>query len=102
MLSEALRLIRVFHDMKQNELAERLGVSNSHLSEIEAGKKQPTLDLINRYSVEFDIPSSSIVFFGEKLEYSSNETDKEQKVRLLISRKVISFLKFVENRTTDE
>lgn len=35
MLSEALRLIRVFHDMKQTELAQRLGISKSYLSEIE-------------------------------------------------------------------
>ena len=46
MLSEALRLIRVFHDVKQNELAERFGVSKSYLSEIESGKKLPSIDFI--------------------------------------------------------
>ena len=39
MLSEALRLIRVFHDLKQTELADRLGVSKSYLSEIESGEE---------------------------------------------------------------
>ena len=58
MLSEALRLIRVFHDMKQTELAQRLGISKSYLSEIESGKKPPRMDLIERYVSEFDIPSS--------------------------------------------
>lgn len=29
MLGEALRLIRVFHDLKQSELAERLEISQS-------------------------------------------------------------------------
>ena len=53
MLSEALRLIRVFHDMKQTELADRLSISNSYLSEIEGGKKQPKIELIQRYSSEF-------------------------------------------------
>ena len=50
MLAQALRLIRVFHDVKQNELAARLGISKSHLSEIESGRKQPRLELIERYS----------------------------------------------------
>ncbi len=43
MLGEALRLIRVFHDLKQNELARQLGVSQSHLSDIERGEKTPSL-----------------------------------------------------------
>ena len=70
MLSEALRLIRVFHDMKQTELAQRLGISKSYLSEIESGKKPPRMDLIERYASEFGIPSSSILFFAEGLEAS--------------------------------
>ncbi|MEY4765257.1 MAG: hypothetical protein RI907_1930, partial [Pseudomonadota bacterium] len=45
MLNEALRLVRAYHDMSQSELSVQLGISNSFLSEIESGKKQPTLDL---------------------------------------------------------
>ena len=63
MLTEALRLIRVFHDMKQNELATHLGISKSHLSEIESGKKQPSLQLIERYSSEFGIPAVIYLVF---------------------------------------
>ena len=50
MLGEALRLIRVFHDVKLNELAEQLGVSKGYISEIESQKKKPSLDLIEKYS----------------------------------------------------
>ena len=101
MLSEALRLIRVFHDMKQNELAERLGVSKSHLCEIEAGKKQATIELINRYSTEFGIPSSSILFFAENLNDPSNSVSAGGRARQVISRKVINFLQLVEDRTVN-
>lgn len=102
MLAEALRLIRVFHDMKQKDLAERLEISNSHLSEIEAGKKHPSIDLINRYSAEFGIPSSSILFFAENLDEPDGSVDaKAKKVRRAISRKVINFLKLIEERTAD-
>ena len=42
MINEALRLIRVFHDLKQFELADRLKVSKSHISEIESGNWLPS------------------------------------------------------------
>lgn len=104
MLAEALRLIRVFHDMKQNELADRLGLSRSHLSELESGKKQPTLKLMERYSSEFGIPVSSILFFSEKLDEPTNLSVPENRVRGVIAQKVITFLQLVETRTatTDE
>lgn len=97
MLAEALRLMRVFHDLKQNELADRLGMSKSHLSEIENGKKQPTLQLVERYSSEFDIPVSSILFFSENLEYSSDTNDAKSE----IARKVITFLQLIEEKTSE-
>ena len=50
MINEALRLIRVFHDLSQKKLAESLRVSNSHLSEIESGKKTPSIELIEKYA----------------------------------------------------
>ena len=48
MLGEALRLIRVYHDLKQKQVAERLDISTSYLSEIEKGHKTPSLELIQR------------------------------------------------------
>ena len=99
MLSEALRLIRVFHDMKQTELAQRLGISKSYLSEIESGKKPPRMDLIERYSSEFGIPSSSILFFAEGLKRPSASASAARKAKSVIARKVIYFLRLVEERT---
>ena len=90
MLAEALRLIRVFHDIKQNELAGRLGISKSHLSEIESGRKQPRLELIERYSEEFGIPSSSILFFSECLDDPSKSTTVANRGKGVIARKVIN------------
>jgi transcriptional regulator with XRE-family HTH domain len=64
-LAEALRLLRVFHDISQTELADRLQISKSFLSEIESGKKEPTLQLLSRYATEFEISISSLLFFAE-------------------------------------
>lgn len=99
MLAEALRLIRVYHDMKQSELSARLGISNSYLSEIESGKKEPRIELIERYSKEFGIPCSSILFFSENLERPTKSATDAAKAKGVIARKVINFLRLVEDRT---
>lgn len=98
MINEALRLIRIFHDLKQFELAERLGVSKSHISEVEKGVKNPSLDLINSYSNEFNIPPSSIMFFAEELPSAKNG----EKVRTKIASKVLNILQFVERKADAE
>ena len=46
MLNRALRLLRTYHQLTQVELAKRLGICNSYLSEIESGDKSPPLDLL--------------------------------------------------------
>lgn len=97
MLSDALRLIRVFHDVKQAELADRLGVSKSYVSELESGKKVPTLEVINKYSSEFKIPASSILFFSEQL--SEGESRKTVGARQFIADKVLRMLKFLEDKS---
>jgi len=66
-LAEALRLIRVFHDVSQTGLATKLGVSKSFLSEIESGKKRPSLELLSQYAAEFNVPISSLLFFAESV-----------------------------------
>ena len=68
MLHLALRLMRVFHDLTQKELAELLGISKSHISEIESRKKTPTLAVLARYASVFEVPVSSILFLSENLD----------------------------------
>lgn len=92
-LGEALRLLRVFHDLSRHELENRLGISKSYLSEIEAGKKQPSLELIYKYAQLFRVPTSSILFFGESLDKGSGK-----KTRTNIASKVLKILDWIEER----
>jgi transcriptional regulator with XRE-family HTH domain len=98
-LSEALRLLRVFHDLKQNELAARLQVSKSFISELEKGARNPSLEVMERYSKEFKIPISSILFFSENLENANNGVWSAEKAKRAIANKIIGFLQIVEKRT---
>ncbi|MDE0110880.1 MAG: helix-turn-helix transcriptional regulator [Albidovulum sp.] len=97
MLAEALRLIRVFHDLKQQELADLLKMSRSYVSELESGKKVPTMKVVQKYSDIFGIPPSSILFFAENLENPSKATC----ARPVIAGKVLRFLQFIEAKTTN-
>lgn len=94
MLNKALRLIRIFHDITQKDLAEKLKISRSYLSEIESGKKTPTLEIIIKYSEQFDIPLSSIMFFSE----SMDSGEKTEKLRGFLSKKVIAILDFIAEK----
>ncbi|GFO73670.1 hypothetical protein BJAS_P4609 [Bathymodiolus japonicus methanotrophic gill symbiont] len=94
MINQALRLIRTYHDLSQTELCSEIGISNSYLSEIESEKKQPSLEILQKYSDEFDIPLSSILFFSENLE-ESNPSDK---IKKKIAGKIISILQWNEER----
>lgn len=93
MLGEALRLIRVFHDIKLNELAKQLKVSKGYLSEIETQKKKPSLELIEKYSKRFKISISAIMLFSEELDKDSSS------LKIGIRNKIIKFLQIVENIT---
>jgi transcriptional regulator with XRE-family HTH domain len=95
MLGEALRLIRVYHDLKQKQVAERLDISTSYLSEIEKGHKTPSLDLIQRYSSIFGLPVSSIMFFAESVE----DGGAYDRARSFVAGKMVGLMQFLEARS---
>jgi transcriptional regulator with XRE-family HTH domain len=95
MLSEVLRLIRVYHDLSQTEAAEKLKISKSYLSEIESGIKAPTLALLETYAAEFQIPTSAIMFFAEN--YDSSKSS--HRARRFISNKALRLLQYIEERS---
>ena len=94
MIGEALRLLRVYHDLSQTDLALELGLSKSYLSEIESCKKQPTLDLLEKYGQYFEIPVSSLMFFSEKIREGSGL----DALRGGVARKVVALLNWVAEK----
>ena len=68
LINESLRIIRIYWGKTQVELAESLGVSQSYISEIEKGKREVTLDLLDRYSSALRVPISSLLLFAENVD----------------------------------
>jgi transcriptional regulator with XRE-family HTH domain len=88
LIGEALRLLRVYSDMTQKDMAEALGVSQSFLSEVEKGRKQPTLELLHRYGERLGVPLSSLMFFAEEID----PVTRSGKARIAIASKVLELL----------
>ena len=96
MLHRALRLLRTYHQLSQIELAKRLGISNSYLSEIEkGGDKEPSLDLLNKYAEIFKMPVSSILLFSEQIISGSKPGSK---LRIASADKILRLLEWLEER----
>lgn len=98
MLNEALRLVRIYHDKNQTELAKLLQISKSYLSEIEKGEKKVTLALLEKYSRALDIPLSSLLFFAEELEGVKHPS----RTQVAVASSVLRFLKLVAGDRGDD
>lgn len=95
MLHQALRHLRRYHQIKQDDLAKQLEISNSYLSEIESGKKAHaiTIDLLKRYSEIFNVPISSLLLFSEQLDSSK----RSEKFRVATAAKILKVLDWVHS-----
>lgn len=84
MIGEALRLLRIFNGYKSAELAQRLEISQSYVSEIENSKKQPTMEILDKYASVFEMKKSTLLLFAESLEEDSS-IQKSQKQRVALA-----------------
>lgn len=98
MLGDALKYIRLFYRLNQKELSEKIGMSVSYLSEIEQGKKKPSLEVIEKYSTHFDVPVSSIMLFSEEL---ANDGLKE-KLRVKMTGKMLKIMEWIVESSEDK
>ncbi len=92
MIYRALKTIRQFHGLTQAELALKLDMSKSYLSEIESGKKSVGYDLLEKYSELFDVPVSSLVFFSVDLEEADTIPEK---FRSVVADKILNIMEWV-------
>lgn len=97
MMNEALRLVRVYHDLSLIETSERVGLSKSYISEIENGRKRVSLDVLEKYSKAFNIPMSSLMLFAEKAE----EKNFSEDVRGYVAKKALKMLDWIATVSAD-
>lgn len=97
MLYKALRLAREFNQINQKEMAAKLDISASYLSEIETGKKRPSLELLEKYSEIINVPASTFLLFVESTDNTNNTKRRKR------GEKLLTFLEWVsDNETAQE
>ena len=67
-VGKMLMKMRVIYGYKASELCSELGISASYLSEIENGKKQPSLELLQKCAYIYGVKLSSLVLLSEKID----------------------------------
>ena len=92
MSGEVLRLLRVFNNIKATDLAAQLGISKSYLSEIEHGKKQPTIDLLDKYAEILNIKTSTLLLFSEALD---DDSDIKKDPRKTVAKAALKWLQIL-------
>ena len=60
-LSNALIRIRDVYGLTSKEMAERLGVTESYMSQVFNGRRDVRLSMLNRMSKEFDLEASELL-----------------------------------------
>ena len=79
-MGEALRLLRIFNGYKSAELADMLEISQSYVSELENNKKQPTIEILDKYAKVFGMKKSTLFLFAESLEIEKEKQDQKQRM----------------------
>lgn len=70
--------LREEQHMSQNELAIKANLERSYISDIERGKRNPSIGVLLRISDAFEIPLSSLIIRTEFALKEGNELDNEK------------------------
>ena len=102
MIGDTLKKIRTIYGYKAGKMSELLNISNSYLSEIENNKKQPSLELLKKYSDIFEIKVSSLLLLSENLDEWNNKNGGKifiKNMMLNLIEKMSSNMEDSENET---
>lgn len=76
----ALTTIRKYHQLTQKQLAEKLGISASHISEMERGINTVNIDILERYAEFQGVPLSHLIMFAENIMRSEIIPPSEERI----------------------
>jgi transcriptional regulator with XRE-family HTH domain len=91
--AKAFRIIRAAFGLKQSELAARMPITASQLSLIEAGKRQPSLKVVNGLADAVGVPAALVALLASTAEDMDSKAEDDISdlaralLRLLVSAK---------------
>jgi transcriptional regulator with XRE-family HTH domain len=75
--AKAFRVIRAAFGLQQTELASRMEISGSQLSLIEAGKRQPSVGVVDRLARAVGVPTALVSLLASTAEDFESRPDKD-------------------------
>jgi transcriptional regulator with XRE-family HTH domain len=75
-----LKMLRTSHEVTQTSLADTLEISRQYLSQIECGRKKPSVGLLEKASAHFNFPLA--LFFAGK---NGTTSEVKQQLKSLLS-----------------
>lgn len=94
MINDALRLLRLYLGLSQQQMATELDLSQSMISEIESGSKSVSMEVLERYSTTLGVRMSQLLLFAEELDGEPLKT----KGKLIVASRVLSLLERLSPR----
>lgn len=76
-LGKTIKLLRISSELKQKDLAPRLGVTANYLSLVENEKREPSMSFLRALSKELDLPMGLFLWDTSK---TVSAFDSEQKM----------------------
>ena len=86
MIGDILKRTRTIYGYKASELSAALGISSSYLSEIENNKKQPSLEILQKYADIYEIKLSSLILLSEDFVEAAKENKSNAFIRNMMMR----------------
>ena len=56
-------MVRIYAQWTQAQMAEKLGIGASYVSDLESGRRPVGLSILRKYARALQIPLSSLIFF---------------------------------------
>lgn len=94
-IGNILKLVRTRKNLTQQEMAERLGISQNYLSLIESNKKTPGNDILSEFAKTLKISKDALIFAAAKVPEELNNDDAKEFQKL--QNNILSLLLFELN-----
>lgn len=66
-IGNAIKILRLKESLLQQEFAERIGITQTYLSQIELGHKKPSMELLENMAKNLKLPLPIMFWFGMEL-----------------------------------
>ena len=79
---KAVKIVRTAHGLTQSDLADRLSIGASHLSLIEAGRRQPSVKVLEEIATALDVPPHLLTLLASEPGEIEKRVDPKQLAEL--------------------